>query len=156
LVMAASPAKPDLLLFVAGEPDMGRSHYVPLNVGMRLIGSIFPVTLLLGSRQPSSAGSTPGDELAESPLYLPPDQVQCVNIVLEEAVLVHRYVTIVDVNLSSTPSDFVARYVGPDEIYPILVRPDGQRLEGFESFDVKRVRHFLRPPPPDRAGARLP
>jgi hypothetical protein len=137
----------DLLLFVAGEPDNGTGHYEPLSIAARLFSAAVPMQLFFAfdPRQTPRPGGSNTDDL---PWRLPPDQVRVVNDVLEEAVLQDRKVTVVDVNRSAPSAEFVRTWVTADEIYPILIRPDGQRLEGFENFDSKSLHQFLRPPKP--------
>jgi len=53
-------------------------------------------------------------------------------------------VSIVDVNQPAGFQALVARWVGPNDVLPILVRPDGARLEGIEEFGPRRVRRFIR------------
>ncbi|HTW39252.1 MAG TPA: hypothetical protein VMF04_00075 [Thermoplasmata archaeon] len=146
----ASAVPPDLLMFVAGEPDDGSRHYQPIGLQARMWGALVPTGVIFAMQPSSSALSASSRQTIapQFPVHLPPEQIHCVNWVLEEALREHRHVTIVDVNQASTPAEFVRQWVTPDEIYPILIRPDGQRLEGVENFDLRSLREFLRPPAP--------
>jgi hypothetical protein len=141
--------EPDLLMFVAGEPDTGemRPGSMALSLPARLVGAVVPYQVLLasrgGDRAPSANGGGPSPG-ASRPLRLPARQVHCVNWVLEAADLESRRVTLIDVNRVDAPQDLIHRWVGENDLFPILVRPDGARLEGEESFDVRKVRKFLR------------
>jgi hypothetical protein len=145
----STPREPDLLMFVAGEPDNLANHLYPtFGVGARLASAFVPLLLVTSAMdRERTIASTIKDAW-----HLPADQVHCVNWVLEAALEDHRYVTIVDVNKGDAPVEFVRQWVGPDEIYPILIRPDGRRLEGFENFDPRALKGFLHRPPPDGAG----
>lgn len=138
----------DLLLFVAGEPDTGppslRDSTIPSSV--RLIGSIVPLGLVMKAAKPTSTDSEQGRfERSEHPAWhLPPAQIHCVNTVFEIAEEEKRELTVVDVDRPKGRQDLVARWVGPDNVLPLLVRPDGARVEGVENFAPERVRRFIR------------
>lgn len=135
----------DLILFVAGEPDSGmdpfrdvESPFVRLFVGS---GRMF------GLRQPGASPSTadPHTRSNAAPrLLLPPDQAQCVQEVVEIAGHERQRVMVVDVNRATGPQDLIARWVGAKDVFPILVRSDGARLEGVEGFLTRKLRAFIR------------
>lgn len=55
-------------------------------------------------------------------------------------------IQVIDVDHSGPDVDLVQRFVAPDDDLPILVRPDGARLTGAESFVPVSLREFLRSP----------
>jgi hypothetical protein len=138
----------DLVLFVAGEPDLGIR---PLS------GVQSPwMRLILGSGLPSWARDR--DTLAESnrraaekaaeaglaDLRVPPDQAQCILEVAKIAEAEKTPVTVVDVNRPGDGQGLVERWVSPNDVFPLLVRADGARLEGADEFAPGRVLRFIR------------
>ena len=138
----------NLVLFVAGEPDPGLpslgSTTMPI-IG-RLIGAFTSLRLVMGP--PESPGSTAEEsrpaQLGSHPWHLPPEHVRCVNLVLQLAEQEGTELSIVDVNRADERQDLISRWVGVDDSFPLLVRRDGARLEGIESFVPRRVREFIR------------
>jgi hypothetical protein len=55
----------------------------------------------------------------------------------------HRSLLVVDVNAPGDHRDLVERWVGAEDVLPLLVRPDGRRLGGEENFVPGRVRRFI-------------
>lgn len=114
--------------------------------GMVLVGpGVLPKEL-----RPEPAESSPGpDELEKPPLtderpwHLPPAQMACVQIVLDAAKRQGRGVVVVDVDRPGEHKDLVDRYVGSNDVLPLLVREDGARLEGEERFAPAEVRRFI-------------
>ena len=51
-----------------------------------------------------------------------------------------------DVNRPGEHLDLVHRVVGPNDVLPILLRPDGARLEGTENFVPDVLSRFLSRP----------
>ena len=137
----------DLLLFVAGEPDSGvpSVRNASGSFAMRVGGALMPPGLFMKpapgpSPAPDHAKLAPTQERS---LHLPPQQIYCVNTVLEAARREGRKVTVVDVDQPAGRQDLVDRWVGPDDVLPLLVRPDGARLEGDENFSPRKVRRFI-------------
>jgi hypothetical protein len=137
----------DLLLFVAGEPASGvpAPRDVTLSMGARMWGAFVPIGLMLKAGQgpsysPDSALPPPGKEGA---WRLSPQQIHVVNAVLDVARREGRTVTVVDVDRAAARQDLVDRWVGSDDVMPLLVRPDGARLEGLENFSPGRLRRFI-------------
>jgi len=137
-----------LLLLVAGEPDNGQP---PLkDVQRPLVRLFFGIGLPAWQRKRAEARASegrrdpaPGAE-GEPRMRLPPDQAGCVREVVSIARQEGATVSIVDVNQPAGFQALVARWVGPNDVLPILVRPDGARLEGIEEFGPRRVRRFIR------------
>jgi hypothetical protein len=145
----------EILLFVAGEPDsgIGSLQEGKTNVFDRVIDAALPfgghIPVSRSSNPPGdvpplgeAAASTTGDR----PWHLPPEQLRCVDLVLSVARRERKEVTVVDVNRASAQQALVDRWVGPKDVLPLLVRPDGARLEGVEEFVPQRVRRFLLQP----------
>lgn len=141
-------ATPDLLMFVAGEPDSGVPHLrnTSLSIPARLLGTLLPYQLFFASQDRAAALNSQRDPTAPRPppnWELPPGQIHCVNAVLETAERLSRKVTLIDVDRAGAPQELIDRWVGPNDVFPILVRPDGARLEGEENFDSPIIRRFL-------------
>src|SRR5208282_3026276 len=137
----------DLMFFVAGEPDSG-AHSVRLGgVGLllRWTSMIVPGAGRLG---PGGA-APPGTQFEQTPLsdqrawHLPAQQLICANMVLDAAEHAGRAVTIIDVDRPGDQQSLVERWFGPQDVIPILVRPDGNRIMGVENFSPERVRRFI-------------
>ncbi|HKN06342.1 MAG: hypothetical protein ABR888_01620 [Thermoplasmata archaeon] len=140
-------------LFVAGEPDSG---VVSLQKGKTTVfDRVVDTVLPFGGRVPISRSShPPGDvppaigeadpSLTEDrPWHLPRQQLLCVDMVLRAARRQRRTVTVVDVNRASAQQGLVDRWVGPNDVLPLLARADGSRLEGIEEFVPQKVRKFI-------------
>ena len=140
-------ARPDLVLFVAGEPDSGAP---PLrdsvsSFSARLVSAVIPPTLTLSPRANSSVTgeSNPTARPGGAPWLLPPAQIECANVVLDAAERAGRRLEIVDVNRAAGHQPLVDRWVRPDDPLPLLIRPDGSRLMGAEKFVPRVVRRFI-------------
>lgn len=89
------------------------------------------------------------DEFEQPPLtdrrpwHLPPQQVACIDVVLDAAERERRTVLVIDVNRPEDHQELVDRWVMPNDVMPLLVRPDGRRLDGEENFVPHRVRQFI-------------
>jgi hypothetical protein len=131
------PLKPaDLPLFVASEPGPGDEP------GWNYVRTLRGVI-------PRSSGVTPpyqpqGPLFEERQWHFSREVVLAVNLVLEEAESVGKTVTLVDVERPGLQQDLVNRWVGPQDLLPLLVRPDGARLEGIDEFTPRKVRQFIR------------
>ncbi|MGI0129399.1 MAG: hypothetical protein ACREDE_01560 [Thermoplasmata archaeon] len=140
-------ARVDLLLFVAGEPDPGipSPRDVTLSMGARIWGSLVPVGLVTkpGTGPLYSAESALPPPSKPVAWRLPPQQIHCMQAVLDAARREGRTVTVVDVDRSAGRRDLVDRWVGSDDVLPLLVRPDGSRLEGLENFSPRKLRQFI-------------
>lgn len=141
-----NPGETDLILFVAGEPSPGTDSMrdVDTSVWGRFVGMLVGGRLLVIAHraQLAAEGSHPATE-DEPPWHLPPQQIQCADLVLQGANLRGKSVTLVDVNRSAGFEDLVERWVGPNDVVPLLVRSDGARLEGVEDFVPRKVRRFI-------------
>ena len=143
----ADPEGKPLLLFVSGETDSGADPFrdVSSSVLSRTTGMMFGEAF--GGKPAGSsdwkAAQDPSSR-ARGQLHLSLEESQCTRLVLEIAADEGRQVTVVDVNRADDHRDLVSRWVGPDELLPLLVRPDGARLAGAEQFVPKGVRRFIR------------
>jgi len=131
----AGPAPGTVVLFVAGDPDLGEglpTRFVPgfwrFFIPQRLFRDAPPV---------------PRPTAADLPLPLPPVQLMCAQRLLDAAKKAGRTVRFVDVNSPGANRDLVERYVGAGDILPVLVRADGARLEGEEAFRPGPLKRFL-------------
>lgn len=123
------------LLFAAGEPDRGDDG--------RALASEIQQPTILQSIPRISGHSFPGPAPDEVPWHFPVEQRACIRLVNELAESLGRAVTVIDVNWPESDRDLVERWTGPNTLLPLLVAPDGRRLEGLESFVPSRVRRFL-------------
>jgi hypothetical protein len=89
---------------------------------------------------PASDGSVSEADLE---WYLPPDQMTSLNLVLDVAGRRGHEVTVVDANRPGNQHALVDQYVRPNDVFPLLIRWDGARLDGTENFTPARVRRFL-------------
>jgi len=123
-------------MFVAGAPDPGEDK--PLGVGFwgRLATFVLPATIW----EPNGLTHPPPEPGA---WHLPGEMLMSIEIVEREAARLHLPVRIIDVNHSGTDRPLVDRYVGPDDLLPLVVRSDSGRLDGFESITPGAVRQFL-------------
>jgi hypothetical protein len=147
--VVGTPLNSDVLLFVAGEPDTAITHLLPgLSIPLRLFTALVPLNVIAWTTGNRAAltGDPTDNPLTGAPWHLPAGQIRCVNLVLEVALTERRHVTLLDVNRASTPAEVVERWVTSDEVFPILVRSDGARLEGEENFREGAVRRLLRGP----------
>lgn len=135
----------DLVLFVAGEPDSGAPspRDTTISMGSRVFGTIVPLSLVMKSGQRPSYSPDSAEPPSPRAWRLPPQQIHCVNRVLHIARREGRTVTVVDVDRAAARQDLVDRWVGADDVLPLLVRPDGARLEGLENFGARSLRRFI-------------
>jgi hypothetical protein len=81
--------------------------------------------------------------LRERPARLPRLQLRCMNSVLRIARLAGREVTVVDVDRAAGRQHLVDRFVNARSRLPLLVRPDGRQLAGFDQFVPSVLRSFI-------------
>jgi hypothetical protein len=141
------PQGMDLILFVAGEPGVPDDSMRDVNTSLvgRLGGSVISGWLSRATRPappPAEGAPLPSEE--SQPWHLPSDQIQCANLVFDIAKDAGRNVLLVDVNRPLGRQDLVNRWVGSDGVVPMLVRPGGGRLQGFNQFVPGTVRRFIR------------
>jgi hypothetical protein len=137
-----------LILFVAGEPDTGlnplkdvQSPYIRLFMGAGL------PNWKKKREQSAEADSLVGLEPAEGgqpELRIPADQVGCIRDVARIARAEGTTVRIVDVNRAELNQALVDRWVGPNDVLPVLVRADGAKLVGAEQFVPRKIQRFIR------------
>jgi len=136
----------DLLLFVAGEPGRGPEAMKDVTSRWKLLAG----TVVVGwwNRTRAGASSASDETGADSPeglaWHLPVEQIHCVNLVAEIARDLGRSVTLVDVNRPMGAEELLRRWVAADAVFPLLVRPDGRRLEGLDHFVPGELRRFVR------------
>jgi hypothetical protein len=134
----ANPTRFDLLLFVASEPGPGTE---PGWEFVRFLG--WAHTRGLGVAPSAKPPQVPSVE--EHPWHFPREVVRSINLVLDVAESRGRTVTVVDVARPGQHRSLVDRWVGPNGLLPLLVRPDGAQLEGSAEFDPKKIRQFIDP-----------
>ena len=134
----ALPSGPALLLFVGGDPQLAESLGAFPRAFPRLLGFIVPPTLLIGSAR----GDPP--RASEAPWLIPADQLMASERLSEAIRGTPRTVKVIDANQPGDDRALVERYLTPADVLPVLVRPDGARLEGAEAFSPSNLRAFLR------------
>jgi hypothetical protein len=142
----AVPSGTDLLLFVAGEPGppLDSMRDVETSIVGRMTGSIVGNWWRGRSGSPSApAGSLPTQGADSASWHLPPQQIQVVNLVFDIARRMRKSVGLIDVNRPANHRQLVDWWVGPEGVLPLLVRPDGVRLQGMEGFSPGKVRRFI-------------
>jgi hypothetical protein len=140
----AIPGGTDLLLFVAGLPDSGEDPF--RDVRSPFLGMFVGSGRWLGQRRPAAVGTSEGSPTLSTGaprMRLPADQVQCVREAARIAEQAGRKLLVVDVNQAAGYQELVTRWVGPNDVFPFLVRPDGARLVGDEQFHPARLRSFM-------------
>lgn len=142
----APPSPRELLLFVSGEPgpgpDPGRD--VVSSMPRRLLGTVIPTAWF----HPGIAGGGTPPSLAPeddwSTWHLSREATACVDMVLDVAEKEGRTVSIINANDPREHADLVRRWIGPEDLFPILVRPDGRRLVGEDEFSPGKIQRFVR------------
>lgn len=139
---AATPS--DLLLFVSGEP--GPADDPEKNVVTSIVGRMVGQGLLRIVSPPGNriSGSAAAPAAEKDAWHVSRQGMNCVKVVLEVAERAKRHVTLVNVNDPGDQAALVARWVREDDVFPVLVRPDGGRLVGSEQFEPADIRRFLR------------
>jgi hypothetical protein len=128
------PGGTSLLLFVAGEP------FRDVNPGgpSRHVSAMFYGGMPVGVN--TWGGHEPADQL---PGQVYGDEGRTGRMVLEIAQKRGLAVKVVDVDAPGDDEPLVQRYISDDDLLPVLIRPDGQRLSGDESFVPATVERFL-------------
>ncbi|HYB78343.1 MAG TPA: hypothetical protein VEG66_01095 [Thermoplasmata archaeon] len=144
----AAPGTADLLLFVAGIPGEAEEPELHSSIVRWFLGTNAEVRFARWRRdrkQRSSESAVSAEPLAsdESPWHLPREVVASVELVCDAASRAGKHVTLVDVNRPGMHQELVQRWVGGNDVFPLLVRPDGSRLEGIENFNPHHLRAFV-------------
>ena len=130
------------VMYVRGlRPYEGPRTPLPISRGAHLLGFFVPIPVSARFR----AAVMPEADLAPfgSEHGLSRPEAQCLALVLDLARKLHRSVYVVDVNHQERPASEIESDLG-DPPFPVLLRPDGARLEGTDSFSPRSVRRFLR------------
>jgi hypothetical protein len=141
------PLRRGFWLFVAGEPDRGLDPLRDVETSVfRRAAGVLVGGAIVGAPSEHRDGELRRDPTAPAPVpwHLPAPQAQCAAIVLEIAHTTGVSVTVLDINLASSPREVIDRWVRPDDLLPLLVRGDGVRLQGLEEFVPGKIRRFLR------------
>lgn len=133
----ASPPPGTVVLFLGSDPALAERLGTRPTTLAWMSRFVLPPSLVL-ARAARTTGAPAGE-----PGPFPADQVVCAQRVLDRAKKVRRTVQVVDVNRPGDDLALVQKYVAATDVLPILVRPDGARLVGTESFDARSIREFL-------------
>jgi len=99
--------------------------------------------LSVSMNSPSMGESPPPPSRVDIRGYLPPEMVGCSKMVTDILERDGEQLTLVDVSREEVRPDLISRYFGPDNVLPMLVGPDGRKLEGLVEFTPKRIRKFV-------------
>jgi hypothetical protein len=138
-----------LLFFVGGDPSVqDELDRFPPSFRRTLVTFLLPPGMLF----PGTPRSTRSDP--EAPWTIPADQLMCAERLTAAVHKTGRPLTVkvIDVNRPGDDRELVQRYVGPGDVLPVLVRPDGLRVEGAEAFTPAVLRRFLSTGPTPLAG----
>jgi len=133
--MATAASRP-FLLFAGGEPDRRDD-------GMAIVSNLHRARVFV---------QIPPKRREEGPLldangrprwHFRTEQGSAVRLAVEIAKAMGKEVRVIDVNRPATEGDPVDRYVTAETHLPVLISPDGRRLEGLESFVPSRLKRFL-------------
>ena len=148
----ALASEAELLMFVAGEPkttpsvrESGAGAMARVS-GMVLGAGVLPAAeWKAGGAERFNPDKYQAPPLTDTrPWHLPPQQMICLDIVLDVAKQQNKRVTVIDVDRALDRQALVDRWVGPNDVLPLLVRSDGARLGGAENFRAAKVRRFVR------------
>jgi hypothetical protein len=79
------------------------------------------------------------------PRYEFPGEVgRCVRMAVELAKSTSTALRVIDITRPGDAGDLIQRWVTPETLFPLLVAPDGRRLEGIDWFVPSIVRKFYR------------
>ena len=132
----AAPAPGSVVVFLGSDSELAdRLAARPATLAW-MSRFLLPANVVL-----DRAGNAAADSSADGPF--PPDQVMCAQRLIDLAKRAHRSVRVVDVNRPGADRPLVERYVTADDVLPIAVRADGQRVVGVEGFDPPNLRQFL-------------
>ncbi len=126
--VSALPSKV-FLLFAGGEPDRGDDGR---DIASSLVGRFRAGRKYLGN-----------SSVREARWQFPVQQRMCVELVLEMAQRLGRSVKVIDVDWAGDDRGYVTQWRATEALLPLLISPDGRRLEGIESFVPAEVRRFL-------------
>lgn len=133
----ASPPPGTVVLFLASDPADPDRQAAHTPTATWLERTFVPprIAFTRSTRAPSLREGEPGP--------FPAEQVMCAQRVVDQARKGRRTVRMVDVNEPGDARDLVQRFVTPADVLPVLVRADGARLVGAESFTPPSIRRFL-------------
>jgi len=131
------PSPGTVVLFLGSDPALAERLAARPATYAWMARFFVPPNLLLDRAARATSAST------DEPGPFPSDQVMCAQTVVDCARKNGRSLQLVDVNRPGEARELVQRYVTSQDVLPILVRADGARLVGAESFDVRTVRTFL-------------
>ena len=145
------PGGDNLLLFVAGIPGEAEEPESHSTMVRWLLGANAEVRFVEWRRERrrrSSGSAYPGPPPLpeEGPWHFPRKAAASVSLVCESASRAGRHVTFIDVNRPGVYQELVRRWVGANDVFPLLIRSDGSRLEGIENFTPRNVRAFVTGP----------
>ncbi len=110
----------------------------------RLAGMVTLAPWLWNRPAPPAERGVDADLPPGAPAWrLPLPQMQCAEMLLEITRERGQSVQLVDVNRPSGNQGLVDQWVGPDDLLPLLVRPDGARLSGIEAFVPGTLKRFV-------------
>jgi hypothetical protein len=74
---------------------------------------------------------------------LPEDEARATRVVFETAHAKHRTVHVVDIGRESALREYIEEHLHHLKSFPVLMRPDGRRLEGCANCTPEKLEKFL-------------
>ncbi len=147
------PVSGELWLFVPGEPGAGNGDVGYRSFWQTMLGAVsIPAIARTSSHEPARLTER-GDASSDWSIqvlgedtewHVPSGLVASVELVIDVARRERRPLTIVNVDRPGEALPIVDRFVRPSDVFPVLVRADGERLAGEQEFTRSGLRRFLR------------
>jgi hypothetical protein len=136
------------LLFLASEP----TEEAPVNpeywsILYRISGGALSADaqrrLAVALSSPSTEESPTPRASGANPGYLSREMLGILKLVTELAQKARASLTSIDVSVPGENAELVRKWYGADDVLPMLVGPDGSKMEGLVEFTPSRVREFI-------------
>lgn len=126
------------VIYVRSQPIDAHAEFQPVGPLVRLLGTT-------ASNEPHDIGGPEAAGPGPPPqIGLPPQESQCLALVLDLARRMRTPVRVIDASRELVPRDILEDGRGEPRFFPVLVRSDGARLSGEEEFLPGRVKRFLK------------
>ncbi len=94
--------------------------------------------------RPAGPSRVPGDRTVPTEdVMFPTDQLMCAQEVIDAARKAGKHVQLADVNAPTAEGTPDTSLLGPDDLLPVALRADGQRLVGLDAFDRGAIARFV-------------
>jgi hypothetical protein len=119
---------------IAGLTESGHYTFTPAAGSYAIHGGIFGGTVFDSGRY----GNKPILDKE-----LPQDEIDATRAVFRAAHAKHRTVHVVDVGRESALREYISEHLHHLKSFPVLMRPDGRRLEGCANCTPEKLEKFL-------------